>query len=192
MNRLDIIKVLANKNNAKSYLEIGVDSGLVFDNISIPHKIGVDPDPLSKATLHCTSDEFFENNTDKFDIVFIDGLHYADQVEKDINNSLNSLNTNGIIICHDMLPNKEKIQRVPRQTIEWTGDCWKAWVKLRSQREDLSMFVVDTDYGCGIIKDGSQKTICINDIELTYDNFLIHRSEWMNIISVEQFIDDRY
>jgi len=52
------------------------------------------------------------------------------------------------------------------------------------------MFVVDTDYGCGIIKEGSQKTIRINDIELNYHNFLIYRYEWMNIISVEKFIDD--
>ncbi len=48
-----------------------------------------------------TSDEFFEKNNKKFDIIYIDGWHEAPQVYKDINNSWNSLNTNGIIICDD-------------------------------------------------------------------------------------------
>ncbi len=188
MNRLDIINILINKANAKSYLEIGIDNGMVFNNISINHKVGVDPNLLSKATVFCTSDEFFANNMDKFDIVFIDGLHHADQVEKDINNALNILNPNGFIICHDMLPHNEKIQRVPRRTREWTGDCWKAWVKIRSYRNDLSMFVVDTDYGCGIIKFGQQELIELpNPAHFGYHDFVIHKHAWMNIINTESF-----
>ena len=62
-----------------------------------------------------TSDEFFEQNKEKFDIVFIDGLHHSEQVYKDILNSLNILNEDGTIICHDMNPTEEFRQIVPRK-----------------------------------------------------------------------------
>jgi predicted O-methyltransferase YrrM len=49
-----------------------------------------------------TSDEYFANNdSNKFDIIYIDGWHESAQVYKDINNSWNSLNINGLIICDD-------------------------------------------------------------------------------------------
>ncbi|MDB4082087.1 class I SAM-dependent methyltransferase [Candidatus Pelagibacter sp.] len=48
-----------------------------------------------------TSDEYFKKNNEKFDIIYIDGWHEAPQVYKDLNNSWNSLNTNGLIICDD-------------------------------------------------------------------------------------------
>jgi len=48
-----------------------------------------------------TSDKFFKNNSQKFDVIYIDGWHEANQVYKDINNSWDCLNVNGIIICDD-------------------------------------------------------------------------------------------
>ena len=48
-----------------------------------------------------TSDEFFLNNKEKYDVIYIDGWHEAPQVYEDINNSWNCLNENGIIICDD-------------------------------------------------------------------------------------------
>jgi len=48
-----------------------------------------------------TSDKFFKNNSQKFDVIYIDGWHEANQVYKDINNSWDYLNVNGIIICDD-------------------------------------------------------------------------------------------
>lgn len=187
MNRLKIIQKLIDINNAKSYLEIGVNKGHVINNIQVDYKIGVDPDNSSKATIFTTSDDFFINNKEKFDIIFIDGLHHAEQVEKDIINSLLVLNDGGYVICHDMLPTNKETQMVPRMQFNWTGDCWKAWVKLRSYRSDLKMFVVDADYGCGIVQYGKQELINISNKELSYENFLENKFEWMNIIDIETF-----
>ena len=44
-----------------------------------------------------TSDEYFKKFKDKFDLIFIDGLHHYNQVEKDIYNSLEILNDKRII-----------------------------------------------------------------------------------------------
>ena len=76
---------------------------------------------------------------------------------RDIENSLSVLNDNGTILCHDMLPTSELIQAVPRVSGIWTGDCWKAWAKLRGTRKDLEMFIVQDDWGVGVIRVGNQK-----------------------------------
>ena len=123
---------------------------------------------------------------DKFDIIFIDGLHHADQVYQDILNALEHLNDDGTILCHDMNPWSKDVQKVPRQTGQWTGDCWKAFVRLRSERSDLDMFVITADTGLGVIRNGNQKKLNV-DCDLTWDNLGLHRSEWLNLISVEEF-----
>ena len=48
-----------------------------------------------------TSDDFFKINHEKFDVIYIDGWHEAPQVYKDLSNSWDSLNFNGLIICDD-------------------------------------------------------------------------------------------
>ena len=145
MFRADIINTLIKKINAKKYLEIGVSNGINFASIKCDYKIGVDPDLESPATVHLTSDSFFETNQDKFDVIFIDGLHHSDQVYRDIINSLTVLNDGGYIVCHDMSPWNENVQLIPFDSAihtYWTGDCWKAFVKLRRERRDLSMACV--------------------------------------------------
>jgi hypothetical protein len=48
------------------------------------------------------------------------------------------------------------------------------------------MCVVDTDYGCGIISSGQQNLINIDD-ELNWDNFVLNRYHWLNLIPVQEF-----
>jgi len=189
MTRQEIIQNLIQRVNAKNYLEIGIGDGKVFERIQCDKKTSVDPcfsdgsQDLS-PTFKLTSDAFFEQNRETFDVIFIDGLHEANQVERDMNNSLKALNTNGFIVCHDMNPTSENMQKVPRIQNEWTGDCWKAWVRIRTSNPHLSMCVVDTDYGCGIIQKGSQELLEL----LTYENLNNNRKEWLNLISVRDFI----
>jgi len=47
------------------------------------------------------SDDFFQNNKEFFDVIYIDGWHGASQVRKDIENSWKFLNVGGIVICDD-------------------------------------------------------------------------------------------
>lgn len=188
MNRVTIIQSLIDKHNYKSYLEIGVRDGSCFNTITCETKIGVDPDQSSAATVFQTSDEFFKNLNIKFDIIFIDGLHHADQVEKDIQNSLDALNPGGIIVMHDCLPTSEFMQRIPMlpEHNEWTGDTWRAYFKFRRERADLEMSVVDTDWGCGLIRPGTQTLLSTTNNPF-YEDFARHKYDWMNVISVEEF-----
>ena len=124
--RWDFIKYLQDKYNFNSYLEIGCDKNQLFSRINIKKKIGVDPS--SGGNVRKTSDEFFSDNKETFDLIFIDGLHEYSQVKKDIKNSLKFLNQNGIILVHDCLPDSMSKQAVPRYRMTWNGDVWKAIV----------------------------------------------------------------
>lgn len=191
MTRTDIINGLISKHGLKRYLEIGVHRGANFDRVICEYKVGVDPAPEAKATFQMTSDEFFNKVNEgvhfKFDIIFIDGLHHADQVFKDVNNALDELTDDGFIVCHDCNPLVEIEQRVPRETKRWNGDVWKAIVKLRNENHDLSIVTVDTDEGCAIISRVGKKYPFRLTRELTFENLQKHRVEWLNLISVEHF-----
>ncbi len=188
MVRTELINRLAQLIQAESYLEIGISCGSNFSAINCRKKLGVDPDVNAvSATRHQTSDEFFADNTESFDLIFIDGLHHSEQVQRDIEHALERLNPEGCIVCHDMNPLSEIMQKVPPESPEWTGDCWKAWVTIRTQRSDLNMFVVDTDYGCGIIRRGTQALLNTYGRPLDWPNLCQNRKDWLNLFTVADF-----
>ena len=187
MNRTTIIQSLINKINAKSYLEIGIDNGKNFQTIVCDKKVSVDPNPETIAMHYETSDVFFKKNTDKFDVIFIDGLHHSDQVHRDILNSLEILNDGGFIVCHDMNPLQESHQTIPFVSGTWNGDCWKAFVQLRYHRADLQMHVVNVDHGCGVISKGTQVPAELMNLPLEYNFFDVNRKEWLNLITESEF-----
>ena len=79
--RYDILEYLQNTFKYESYLEIGCDKnqsfGLLKDKFS---KRSVCVDPNKGGSIRMTSDEFFAQNVDSYDLIFIDGLHTATQV----------------------------------------------------------------------------------------------------------------
>lgn len=188
MNRSDIINKYITKYNYKSYLEIGVQrKAQNFNNIVCERKVSVDPAPEDDVDFRITSDAFFAQNKETFDIIFIDGLHHDYQVFIDIENALKCLKENGTIVCHDMLPNQENEQWKHPGPGGWTGDCWKAWMKCRSLYENKEMFVINTDWGVGIIRDGKQELIKIPDV-LDW-NFYVTNRILMNSISEQEFLE---
>lgn len=192
MTRTEIINGLIEKNKYTSYLEIGVNTpaqpGYNWAGIEIPVKHGVDPNV--ESTYKMTSDEFFDNHiSQKYDIVFVDGLHLCEQVYRDIVNSLNNLNKNGIIVVHDCNPITEITQRRERASDAWHGDVWKSIVQLRMENPNIDICTVDTDEGCGIIKKGSQKLLVIDENTNVgeYSFLENNRKEALNLISVDEF-----
>lgn len=190
MTRTQIINAIAKKIHATSYLEIGTREGKNFNAINIEYKIGVDPDKNAITHFKGTSDEFFASEFVRpFSIIFIDGLHEHEQVTRDILNSLDYLEEGGYIICHDCNPTTEIMQRVPRQSKQWTGDVWRSIADLRAQRDDLSVFVVDTDYGVGIITKGKGERLKMpENTEWDYNKHLVpNRKEILNLKTVNEF-----
>lgn len=199
MERADIINHLIKTYDYKSYLEIGYGNGYTFDKVIAPTKIGVDGgrglNPVDTTAIRMRSEDYFKmvsiQGDTKYDIIFIDGSHLREDVEKDVTSSLEFLNENGSIVMHDCNPpNKFFQEREQSPHVSgWMGDVWKAFVKFRTIREDIEMCVVDTDYGCGVVRFGKQNVLKI-DIEkdLVYESFEQNREEWLNLISIEDFL----
>ena len=198
--RWELMNYLIDKYNIINYLEIGVNDGLCIRQIKAEHKDGVDPYPGSEVggaivpeiNYPISSDEFFElikGHDIKYDMIFIDGLHHSTQVDKDIQNALNHIVDNGFIILHDCNPLDYHMQLVPRVTGLWNGDVWKSIVKLRCSEPNLEVTVVDTDWGVGVVRKGSQEIYNKTSLEecLIWDYFDKHRVELNNLITVEDF-----
>ena len=188
--RWDLIQHIIDKYNFKDYLEIGCDKNQSFSKIKIDNKIGVDP--IEGGTIRSTSDQFFDQNKNNFDIIFIDGLHHYSQVLKDINNSLKILNKNGFILVHDCLPWSLAQQAVPRYRASWNGDVWKAIVELRT-KSNLNIFTSQIDFGVAIIQISENKNLLkldINDFgKLKFKDYYYNYKEFMNILDYEETLN---
>lgn len=197
MQRYDIINKFIDTYNFSNYLEIGVYTGQCIREVKAFHKDGVDPGSegqvANEVNYRMTSDDFFKQlDPDfKYDIIFIDGLHHSDQVDIDIQNSLNHLIEGGVIVLHDCNPQEEIHSKVPRVSGIWHGDVYKSILRFRMGNLH-SCFTVNTDCGCGvIIKDNTihqqyDTSFFENGLE-SWNHFSDNRRELLNLISVEEF-----
>lgn len=201
MTRYHIINKLIEKNNFKNYLEIGVcNPAYCFDQVACLNKDGVDPgleygeNPVS---YKLTSDLFFDLlDTDrldkpkdyKWDVIFIDGLHISNQVQKDILNSLNHLNDGGYIVLHDVSPpsifRAREDYEVNGISEPWNGTTWKAMYWVRTHRNDLQTCTVNTDEGIGIIRKGTSTPIPFENIFYEYNIMDSNRINDLGLIEV--------
>lgn len=206
MNRIDIMNNIIQKYGYTDYLEIGVDTKRhCFDHINVKNKTGIDPgyeNPNENYDYKMESDTFFDNVRlgftefpidKKWDLIFIDGLHLAEQVERDINNALFHLADGGTIVMHDCSPNHEFVARETYKADwinegRWCGTTWKAFYKFRYTRPDLAMWCVNDDYGVGIIQRGTQKLAPADNIFYEYKKFNSNREEYLNLIHPNEFL----
>lgn len=198
LNITSIINHLIYKFNYNDYFEIGVGDGSNFNLIKIKNKFGIDPEPYkeskSKNVYLMTSDEYFDyiiQPNQKFDLIFIDGSNLENQVTKDINNSIKHLNKDGCIIIKNCNPTNKVYQRENfynnGQYLPWNGTTWKSYAKLRMNNPNLSMRVINCEWGIGIIKFGRQK--CYSKIDnLKYNHLDMDRCNLLNLISVYEFL----
>ena len=149
-----------------------------------------------------TSSRFFEDYAEwltsgPIDVCFIDGLHTYTQSLDDVVNCLKYLSNSGFIVLHDCCPTTAAMahpagsydeankMNLPGWTGEWCGDVWKTIVYLRSQRPDLRVCVLNTDYGVGIVTRGEpENTLACSKEEIarmTYKDLDDARAKLLNI-----------
>jgi hypothetical protein len=150
-NRISLVNRLVADNPGGDYLEIGCASNLLFDAVMAARKVGVDP--RSGGTHRETSDDFFRDHPDdRFDVVFIDGLHHYAQVHRDVVNALKATRAGGWIGLHDMLPRDWIEEHVPQiSTSRWTGDGWKVAFELIAS-PDVDFRLLAIDHGVGVVR----------------------------------------
>lgn len=176
MTRTELINSFIRRRRYRSYLEIGVGQGREnFEQVNCEHKHGIDSTADVEGVQHVDSDTFFEQTTNTFDVIFIDGMHEEYQVDRDIANALRRLNPGGVIILHDCLPPDEWHQRPIcdyRPGENWNGTVWKSVLKYFAVSE-WCCYVVNCDWGCGVIdtacRSARQRRILSTDLDYRRD-----------------------
>lgn len=166
------------------------------------------PTNLSNQYFEMPSDDFFDAHADVLeggiDVAFVDGLHTYEQSYKDVRNCLKYLKDDGVIVMHDCDPpsgisadpNRPHVI-VPKKSqpkaecTAWTGDVFKALIRLRAENDDLNIFVLDCDYGLGVIQKGSAESPLNFPVDqlktLSFDDFQNRRTELLNLKPVDYF-----
>ena len=201
--RSQIINKLTNKYDR--YLEIGVEYGECFNETHFVNKVGVDPDPkfcskVGQIIFLQTSDDFFKQYDVKqqFDVIFIDGMHQAEYVLRDINNCIQILSNNGTIFMDDILPlNYNEQLKIPikhyyengilKYGENWTGDVWKVVYHLLKKYKDK---ILDFKYfyninfrGIGALKFKEVFKICDEEIDdINSYNYFSDFSDYITIL----------
>lgn len=189
-----------------TYLEIGVcDPSYNYNYIKADIKYSVDPGydfMPNPVDFKMTSDEFFdklENNEIltadiKFDVIFIDGLHYAEQVDRDIINSLKFIKDNGFVVLHDCNPPTEWHAREDNDYFDtpagryWNGTTWKAFLKWRFN-DSVKSCCINSDWGIGILSVGISigNSIKPNNLFFEYNVLDKNRHEYLNMMEFNDF-----
>ncbi|MDC1392002.1 class I SAM-dependent methyltransferase [Flavobacteriaceae bacterium] len=195
ISRDQLINKLIEKYYFKNYLEIGIDNGSNFIKIVCDNKDSVDPAEgaynYAKPKYKMTSDDFFKKigNDKLYDIIFIDGLHESEQVDRDIQNSLKHLKNNGFIILHDCNPIKRVHQIVPRVSKLWNGDVWKSIVKFRNENNEYGCLTIDSDQGLGLISKRIKVDLFKLEDDLDFKNLKNNRESWLGLTSYKKFTE---
>lgn len=143
------INRLAQIMGARRYLEIGVHAGATFHAVQIPYRVAVDPKFAFDTAKYArpgtqfhtmTSDAYFSGLSleERFDIVFIDGLHTFEQALRDFHNAIVHGHPGSIWILDDTVPldaysahknQKEAVtmrrQERRQENAAWHGDVYK-------------------------------------------------------------------
>jgi hypothetical protein len=214
MTRLSVIKALIKQKDFKNYLEIGVFNGHVFFRVPSFSKVAVDPEfrfdawrKLGKMLVNpsnafnkyfeVTSDDFFATKAPelyggkKIGLALVDGMHQYEYALRDVENILKFATGDVVIILHDCNPASAEAASTFEEwksrnfSHRWNGDVWKAIVHLRSLRNDLTSFVLDTDFGLGVVvRKTNERPLRFSPDQigkLTYEDLNRNRNEWLDL-----------
>lgn len=171
MERPIILQKIFSLFPAVKYLEIGVSTGATFHEVKAEKKYAVDPNFLfeipvtsaSDATQYfpMTSDLFFERyrEEEKFQVIYIDGLHTFEQTLRDLLNATQVLAPGGVIVIDDTvptsyeasLPNSDvcfEIRRlVNNGDSAWMGDVYKLAFFIQSFIQQFEYRTISDNHG---------------------------------------------
>ena len=186
LTRSLIVNNIIDRKKYETYLEIGCDKNILFNSVKIKKKIGIDP--VSGGNIRMSSDNFFKNNQDKFDLIFIDGLHQYEQVKRDVYNSLKFLNDNGVILLHDCMPSSFMRQAPKRSSNIWNGDVWRNIVELRTL-DQIDTYTIYADHGIGLILKRKNRNKLLLNIKsfkkLKFKDYYENYKLFLNIVHFE-------
>lgn len=157
---LEVLERLHSNLRPATYLEVGTLSG---SSLALAQCASIAVDPrfaLEKEVLaskpaclffQMSSDAFFQQYNPRMlfgravDVVFLDGLHYAEVLLRDFINAERYVKRNSIIALHDCVPqHRDWTTRSILPGAAWAGDVWKVPLILKKYRPDIEMITIDS------------------------------------------------
>jgi hypothetical protein len=205
ISRDKVIQGVLSLFNNPNYLEIGVSEGATFHNVTAAQKVAVDPrfrfdvSAVEKnnpeASYHpVTSDEYFGSiieETEKFDVIYIDGLHTFDQTLRDFANSIAHLATGGIIVIDDVLPSSyfasirdlDVLYKLRSAQVApdgaWMGDVYRLVYFIQNFYQSFSYRTIKDNHGQLVVWNKSRPSVPQATVEtisrLPYETVLLNR-----------------
>lgn len=200
MNRTNVLNALIASRKYETYLELGYGYGVNYNNINCPHKVCVDvkvkhPDVFTSDSIAFLKACIEVGQT--FDVIFIDDFHEAEHVYEEYQLALQCLNEYGVILFHDVAPEKVWLSRPYSEFREgqlWCGDVYKAWMKIRTESEFMT-YALNHDFGVGVVD-----TIYPKETNVDYeiepvpmsqvDNFFKRIPESIGAVSYDTFLSE--
>ena len=173
ISRNRIVQAVLNLFDEPAYLEIGVNKGMTFNALTAKTKVAVDPkflfdtqavsQEVPGTSFHeTTSDDYFGNIATRdtaFDVIYLDGLHTAEQTIRDLINAISFLKPNGVIIIDDVfpssyvasLPNRRETRLIRQASGDtagaWMGDVYRLVFFVETFCQQFSYCTVNNNHG---------------------------------------------
>lgn len=177
ITRPEAVQRLLSLYDRPRYLEIGVCKGATFHNVSAYEKVAVDPKfqfdvddaraTAPNATYHeVPSDEYFGSIADpdeKFDVIFLDGLHTSEQTLRDFMSAILLLRNNGVILIDDVrpptylasIPNRSNFFKVRRfvksRDQRWMGDVYRLVYFIQTFAQQFTYAIITDNHGQAVV-----------------------------------------
>lgn len=203
--RGSFIRNIIHHRKCKDYLEIGLSENPLapYRMIRMENKTSIDMNPKTNPDFCMSSDNFFEDlhnekthfaKDHKWDAIFIDGDHFAEQVYKDLCNAFEHLSDDGVIFLHDSLP--WHYYMTIESKIDNRGatcqDAWKVIEYCLKEREDMHVCTIEENGGgLGlVIKANSPRPMLPMDYNRFYQYGVYEREKFkfMNTIPEDKVL----
>ena len=186
MTRHELLGLLHQKMQPRTYLEIGIRTGNSM-SLSRTRSIGVDPYFKIDKPIRCdvqlikaTSDDVFAGDDPlahfggvPVDLAFIDGMHLSEFALRDFINIEPFMADTGVIVIDDVLPRNGLEAARDRKTEPWTGDVYKVIEILRRRRPDLVVLLINTaPTGTAVVVGVDQASTILRDSYAAEEHYL--------------------
>jgi Methyltransferase domain len=187
MTRHELLGLLHQKMQPRTYLEIGIRTGNSMA-LSRTRSIGVDPYFKIDKPIRCdvqlikaTSDDVFAGDDPlahfggvPVDLAFIDGMHLSEFALRDFINIEPFMADTGVIVIDDVLPRNGLEAARDRKTEPWTGDVYKVIEILRRRRPDLVVLLINTaPTGTAVVVGVDQASTILRDSYAAEEHYLL-------------------
>jgi Methyltransferase domain len=204
--RAAVIQGILSLFEAPSYLEVGVSRGATFHRVRAARKVAVDPSfrfdveaarrDHPEATYHeVPSDRYFGALIDpgeRFDVIFIDGMHTFEQTLRDLLNALLFWRRDGVIVIDDVHPSsyaasvadldeREAVQQATGDTnAAWMGDVFRLVYFIDTMCQQFSYATTTDNHGQLVMWQERRAEVTERSVEgigrLTYGQAMVARA----------------